>query len=65
MRTEHTRAQMITETEAAALLGVSVPTMRRWRHEGHAAPGAHRYPNGTIRYVRSDVLAWRARARLT
>lgn len=64
MSGERDRAQMITELEAAQLLGVSVGTMRRWRFEGRPVPGAHQFGR-TIRYARSQVVGYRNAARIS
>jgi len=52
------RAQMITEREAAAIVGLSAVTLRRNRFEGFPLPGAHKYGR-TIRYARAEVEQYR------
>lgn len=59
------RDSMMTETEAAALLGLQPATIRRWR----SAPPPDLPPlpfvkygtsrSATVRYRRADVIAWR------
>lgn len=59
-RTKSTRvtADIITIKEAAGLLGVSEPTLRRWDEAGKFT--ARRHPiNGYRLYDRSKVLAMR------
>lgn len=51
---------MITERDAAAELGVSVVTLRRWRYQG-IAPRHVVYDSGTVRYNRADVLEHKRR----
>lgn len=58
------RAQMITEREAAGLLGLSVGSMRRRRYEGRPVPGAHELGR-TVRYARSEVEAYRDSCRIS
>lgn len=53
--------EVLTSTQAAALLGVSsVNTVKNWLTGGHF-PGATRTPGGHWRFVRSEVLAVRER----
>jgi len=49
---------LLSEAEAAALLGVDRTTLGRWRRDGHA-PRHTEYPSGTVRYARQDVIDWR------
>jgi len=51
-------ADLISEAEAAALLGVDRSTLTRWRQKD-AAPPYIRYESGTVRYVRRKVVEWR------
>lgn len=51
-------ADLITIAEAAKLLGVSLPTLRRW--DGSGKFRARRHPmNGYRMYARDDVLRLR------
>ncbi len=53
-------ADLITIAEAARLLGVSLPTMRRWDDSGRFR--ARRHPINCYRmYLRADVLKLRKR----
>jgi len=53
-------AELLTIREAAELLGVSVPTLRRWDAAGKFP--ARRHPmNGYRMYARKEVLQLRAR----
>lgn len=53
-------ADLLTIREAAEMLGVSVPTLRRWDASGKFR--ARRHPiNGYRMYARKDVLRLRAR----
>jgi excisionase family DNA binding protein len=53
-------AELLTIREAAEVLGVSVPTLRRWDAAGKFR--ARRHPiNGYRMYTRKDVLHLRAR----
>lgn len=56
-------ADMLTEREAAALLGIGVGTLRTWRFENRA-PARYQYGR-TIRYARSDVQRWQDDHRVT
>ncbi len=40
-------------TPAAAYLGTSVPTFRRWIKAGHLTP--HRTPTGELRFRKADL----------
>lgn len=51
------REQMMTTADVASRFAVSVSTVERWRFEGRG-PQAVRLPTGSVRYRRSDVLAW-------
>lgn len=48
--------QMLTRKEAAALLGYSVSTIRRWDAEGRLTP-LRGHDKARPRYRRADVLA--------
>jgi excisionase family DNA binding protein len=53
-------AELLTIREAADLLGVSLPTLRRWDESGKFK--ARRHPiNGYRMYLRRDVLRLRDR----
>lgn len=52
-------SDLLTIRETASLLGVSLPTLRRWDESGKFP--ARRHPiNGYRLYVRADVLRLRA-----
>jgi len=53
--------ELLTETETAALLHVSVRTLRRWRQQG-SGPPAHKAGRRVL-YARGEVLAWLRRTR--
>ncbi|WP_022726765.1 helix-turn-helix domain-containing protein [Fodinicurvata sediminis] len=46
----------INEQDAAALLGVEVPTLRRWRQVGDGPPFMH--IGRLVRYRRADLFQW-------
>jgi predicted DNA-binding transcriptional regulator AlpA len=48
--------QLITEPEAALLLGISLPSLRRWRYQ-RRGPNFVRFRR-TIRYRRADLVAF-------
>jgi excisionase family DNA binding protein len=50
------REELLTETETAALLHVSVRTLRRWRQQG-SGPPAHKAGRRVL-YAKGEVLAW-------
>jgi excisionase family DNA binding protein len=53
-------ADLVTISEAAALLGVSLPTLRRWDASGKFR--ARRHPmNGYRMYLKEDVMRLRTR----
>jgi excisionase family DNA binding protein len=53
-------SDLVTITEAAKLLGVSVPTLRRWDNSGKFR--ARRHPiNGYRMYAREDVMRLRTK----
>jgi excisionase family DNA binding protein len=57
-RRRHDPADLITIAEAARLLGVSLPTMRRWDESGRFP--ARRHPINSYRmYLRDDVMKLR------
>jgi predicted DNA-binding transcriptional regulator AlpA len=52
---------LLTKAQLAELLGVSVPTLNRWRNRGDGPPGFHLVGDGMgspVRFNRADVLAW-------
>lgn len=53
---------MCNVREAAEFLGVSVTTLRRWRHNGNLVKGVHftQYGPSTIRYNRHWLEKFRA-----
>ena len=53
----------VGEREAVAILGLSVQTVRNWRHLGRG-PRYCKYGRA-VRYLLSDLLAWRERHRIT
>ncbi len=53
MQTSHDKNGLLTVGEAAALVGVSNDTLKRWEKAGHIASG--RTPNGHRRFRRADV----------
>ena len=57
-RKQPTPADLVTIAEAAKLLGVSLPTLRRWDDSGKFP--ARRHPmNGYRMYVKDDVMRLR------
>ncbi len=50
-------AAMLNEYEAAAIMGASVKTLRRWRCDG-VGPRFSRLNGFTVRYKLGDLLAW-------
>jgi len=52
----------ITTKEVAVLLGISVYTIRSWRHRG-VGPPVYRM-NSAIRYDQDEVVAWHEACRL-
>jgi hypothetical protein len=50
-------AAMLNEYEAAAIIGASVKTLRRWRCDG-VGPRFSRLNGFTVRYKLGDLLAW-------
>lgn len=50
-------AQLLTKEDVAALLCVSVGTLKGWAAEGFGPQKIH-LGHRAIRYRRSDVLAW-------
>ncbi len=50
----------VSEQRASEILGVSRKTLRNWRSQGHALPYLkYGGRNGLVRYVMSELLAWR------
>lgn len=58
---EHLRA--VSEREAVAILGLSLQTMRNWRHLGRG-PRYCKYGRA-VRYLLADLLDWREQHRIT
>jgi len=54
---------LLTTTEAGAILGVTGDTMRRWAAEGRVR--SVRLPSGQLRFERSDIDAIRVPAEPT
>jgi predicted DNA-binding transcriptional regulator AlpA len=52
-RTDH----LVTETEAAVLMGLAPRTLQSWRQHGRG-PRYIRVSARAVRYRRSDLLAW-------
>lgn len=48
---------LLTETEAAALLSVAVQTLRNWRWRGEG-PRFRKIGNRLVRYARADLQAF-------
>lgn len=48
---------LLSETLAAAILGVAVPTLRNWRWRGEG-PRYRKIGKRLVRYVRADLLAF-------
>lgn len=48
---------LLTEKEAAKILGFSIRTLQNWRHRG-GGPRFVRVSKGCIRYRREDLEAW-------
>ncbi len=48
--------RLLSEHEAASLLGISLPTLRRWRYR-RRGPSFVRFRR-TIRYRRADIVAF-------
>lgn len=53
-------AELLTTADVAALLKVSVRTLKHWRHE-QRGPKYYVFNNHWIRYKRPDLIAWQER----
>jgi excisionase family DNA binding protein len=51
--------ELLTTPQVCAFLGITRDTLYEWR-EVHTAPPALKLPNGHLRFVRSELLAWLA-----
>lgn len=60
---EHDNNEVLTEKEAASLLKVSLRTVQNWRYDKNGPP--YTKIGGTIRYRRSEVLAWLSREQVS
>lgn len=49
--------EWMTDDEVAALCGLSVKTVQKWRYRGGKGP-AYVKLGGAVRYRRADVEAW-------
>jgi len=49
--------KLLNEKEVAAMLGLSVPTIRQWRYLGKG-PKVTKVGERLVRYFESDVAAW-------
>jgi hypothetical protein len=59
-RTEPTAGgPILSERQAAEILGVAEMTLAWWRRSGRSAPPHIKF-NGCIRYMRDQVVAWAA-----
>lgn len=61
MTTEN-KSPLLTDIEAAALFGVSRPTLWRWRNGVTGFPQPIRVGARSVRYRRADLLAYIASA---
>ena len=55
-RPQSLESEFLNEYAAAALLNISVRTVRRWRSEGRGPPFMKF--SGAVRYKRATLLAW-------
>ncbi len=62
--TQHDRREVVSEPEAAEALGVSLPTLRRYRREGHPICAFFRPCPRRICYLMSDVEEARRKRRV-
>jgi predicted DNA-binding transcriptional regulator AlpA len=51
------RDELVSEAQAAVLLGVAPRTLQGWRRKG-VSPGCVRLSYRSIRYRRRDLVAW-------
>ncbi len=58
MNTTITQPALINETEAAAILGLSVKTLRRWRWAGRGLRFIKLGKGGAVRYDPADLVAF-------
>lgn len=56
-QTQNTQPLLLTETEAAKLIGFSIRTIQKWRMVGRG-PQHVRVSSRAIRYRREDIDAW-------
>lgn len=49
---------LVDETEAAAILGCAVQSLRNWRWRGHGGPRARKIGQRLVRYHRADLAAF-------
>ncbi|MGH8110459.1 MAG: helix-turn-helix transcriptional regulator [Rhodanobacteraceae bacterium] len=49
---------LVTETEAAAILGVAVQSLRNWRWKGRGGPRFRKVGARLVRYHRADLAAF-------
>ena len=61
MSTEYVCRQFLPEMKAAEYLGVSQPTLNRWKHSGKG-PAHYDFP-GRVMYTVEDLDAWLATRR--
>lgn len=48
--------ELMSEKDAAEMLGISPRTLQKWRHAKHVgAPPYYKLPTGLVRYKRSDL----------
>lgn len=56
----HSGDEAVSEQRASEILGVSSKTLRNWRWQGRCPPHLkYGGRNGPVRYVVSELLAWR------
>jgi len=49
---------LVTEAEAAAILGTQIQTLRNWRWRGHGGPRFRKIGSRMVRYYRADLTAF-------
>ncbi|MCY4002246.1 MAG: helix-turn-helix domain-containing protein [Rhodospirillales bacterium] len=59
-RSDRSFEPFITGREAGELLGLSDRTLARYRSTGHG-PAHYKFSGNTVRYRRSEVIAWAER----